>query len=429
MKRAITNLADFPDSRLFEEVAKGIPLIFQNAYALDTAAQKLHQERQFRVSDAVRRFSEEEAAKILILIDLIRCPSMPDRKAETAKFFYSHVAKRIYATTCSYPRIASFGELCNLIETESRPSYLDGPNQVDWIFLNSVVAEREQALYVDYVQDITEEFGSCFWRDPIQTPYETPEYKSPDCVKLGNALLEAGAGSLEGLTLIANLWRGFAPGPETDRAELQILIKHTLEKLAKIEKFSENQPSLSFIVSHWSFPLWSLTIKEPRAKSRDLDELRRERDHLIEWIEATDAKRDPPPVISRSKVEALSVAYAEWRREVDEQEADKIKGKERRIRFRSSSELIKSFELPSYKQIEEMFCELTEAESAALLALGWYGDSLGVTDWPKTYERAIQYVETSNKNYQIGYGHRWLDGLKRWETKPRPFDAGRLYHR
>ena len=199
--------------------------------------------------------------------------------------------------------------------------------------------------------------------------------------------------------------------------------------MAKIEEFSKNQPSLSFIVSHWSFPLWSLTIKEPRAKSRDLDELRRERDHTIDWIEATDAKRDPPPVICRSKVEALSVAYAEWRREVDELEADKIEGKGRRIRFRPSSELIKRFELPSYKYIEEMFCELTETERAALLALGWYGDSLGVTEWPKTYERAIQYVATSNKNYQIGYGHRWLDGLKRWEMKPRHFDAGRLYHR
>ena len=429
MKRAVTNFVNFPDDRLFREVAEGIPLILQNACALDEAAQRLHQEKQFRVSDVVRGFSEEEAAKILILIDLIRCSSIPERKEETAKRFYSHVAKRIYATTCSYPRIASFRELCELIETESRPCYLDGPNGVDWIFLNSVAAEREQALYVDYVQDITEESGSCFWRDPIQTPYETPEYESPDCVKLGYALSEAGAGSPKGLAVIANLWRDFAPRPETDQVELHTIIEQTLEGLAKFEECNADQLFLDFIVTHWPFPLWSLTIKEPQSKSRDLNDLRRDRERIIKWMEATDAKRDPPPAISHSKVKALSVAYAEWRIEVDKLDANNTKDKERRIHFRPTSEFNMWFELRSYKRFKQMFCELTETERAALLALGWYGNNSGVADWPRIYERAIEYVVSSNIRYQIGYGHRWLDGLKRWETKPQLFDAGRLYHR
>ena len=426
MKRAVSDLAHFPDDRLFKEVSEGIPLIVQNAIGLDETAQRLHQEKQFRVSDIIRGFAEEEAAKILILIDLIRCPSIPERKAETAKRFYGHVGKRIYATTCSYPRIASFKELCELVETESRPYYLDGPNWVDWIFPNSIAAEREQALYVDYVREIGEEPGDCFWRVPAVPPSVQSAYETPDCVKLSHALSEAGAGSPDGLAVIANLWREFEPDPETDRAELWGLISHTLERLAKSGAGIEYRPASSFIVSHWSFPLWSLTIKEPRAKAEDLEKLREERALTIEWIEATDAKRDPPPAISRSKVEALSDAYAAWRREVDARNSGRTGGNEGLLRFRSSSELARDFELPSYTRVEEMFRELTEEERTALLALGWYARER-VADWPRIYARAIGSVATLENRYQIGQGSYWLDGLKRWAKKPRPFNAGQRY--
>ena len=162
MKRGVKQLANFKDDRLFNEVSEGIKLIVQNAIKFDDAAQCLHREKQFRVSDIIRGFSEEEAAKVLILIDLIRCPLEQQQKVKVANRFYNHLIKRIYASTCSYPRIASFGEFTKLIEMDCRPYHLGGPNNVDWIFRNSITAEREQALYVDYVQDITEVQGDFF---------------------------------------------------------------------------------------------------------------------------------------------------------------------------------------------------------------------------------------------------------------------------
>jgi len=152
VRRAISELANIPDNRLFEEVAEGIPLIVKNAISLDEAVQILHQKKQFCVSYIVRRFAEEEAAKVLILTDLIRCPQIQEWKMKTASRICGHVSKRIYATSCSDFRIASFRELCALVERESCTYYLDGPNSVDWVFPNSITEEREQALYVDYVQ-------------------------------------------------------------------------------------------------------------------------------------------------------------------------------------------------------------------------------------------------------------------------------------
>ena len=423
MKRAVGDLANFPDARLFKEVSEGIPLIAQNAVSLNETAYRLYQEKEFRASEIIRGFAEEEAAKVLILIDFVRCPLNPERRAETLKRFYSHVAKRIYAMTCSYPRISSFKELCELVRMECRPYYLDGPNWVDWIFPNSITADREQTLYVDYVQDITDEAGDYYWRVPAVPPPSPWRYETPDCVKLGQALSGAGANSPDGLAEIANIWRDFEPEPETDREKLQGLIAHTLNRLARCGSGAGDESAASLIISSWSFPLWPLAIKEPRAKAEDLKKLREERSRTVEWIQETEAKRDPPPAIFRSKVEALSDAYANWVLDADAGIAARAEGKEGSLLLRSSADIGKAFELPSYARVKDTFRELTGEERAALLALGWYARER-VADWPRIYERAIGSASTLDDGYQIGQGSYWLAGLDRWEENPGPFKAG-----
>ncbi len=51
-------------------------------------------------------------------------------------------------------------------------------------------------------------------------------------------------------------------------------------------------------------------MKEPRPDDGDLDGLRwEERKRSVEWIEKTEAERDPPLAISRAIVEDISEAY------------------------------------------------------------------------------------------------------------------------
>ena len=134
MRRAIGDLEQFADDRLFEALSEGLPLIVDNAASLHESACRLHREGEARASEVMRGFAEEEAAKFLILIDYVRCPRIPERRSQVLKRFYGHVAKRIHAEACAYPRIQSFEELCEFVESECRPWYLDGPNDVDWIF-------------------------------------------------------------------------------------------------------------------------------------------------------------------------------------------------------------------------------------------------------------------------------------------------------
>ena len=397
IKRAVGDLANFPDDHLFKEVSKGIPQIVQNATSLDETAHRLYQEKEYRASEIIRGFAEEEAAKVLILIDFVRCRRIRQkRRAETWMF----------------------KELRELAEMCSRPYYLDGPNWVDWIFPNDIVAERENILYVDYVQDTIDEAGDYFWRIRDVPPLGPREYEASDCVKLSHALSEAGANSAGGLAVIADIWRGVEPEAETDRRQLQGLIADTLGQLAQCGHGLRDGSVSSLIISSWSFPLWPLPIEDLGRSPDYLKQLREERRRTVEWIQRTEAKRNPPPAISRSKVEALCNAYATWMRDTDRDNASNAESKKGGWRTRSLEELKKDFELPSYARVEDMFRNLTEQERAALLALAWFTRERVAADWRRIYERARESASIHSEQYQIGLGRYWLTGLDRWEEKP-----------
>jgi hypothetical protein len=48
-------------------------------------------------------------------------------------------------------RPGTLAELQEYVDNHREEFYLDGPNDVDWIFRNEVLEGREGALYVDYV--------------------------------------------------------------------------------------------------------------------------------------------------------------------------------------------------------------------------------------------------------------------------------------
>ena len=135
--------------------------------------------------------------------------------------------------------------------------------------------------------------------------------------------------------------------------------------------------------------MWSLEMKEPRLPERDLEQrLREDRQRRIEWIEETESKRDPEPAICRSRVEELNAAYVEWRCEVDARAPSRtMEGNG--VAIRSSKDIAKDWELPSYRHLQGMFRGLTDNERTALLALGWFAKQT-VADWPGIHERAVK---------------------------------------
>ena len=298
MRSAVRDFVKFPDGQLFDAISEGIGHIVQNSTSLDESAKRLHESAEYRTSEIIRALAEEEAAKVLVLLDFVRCPKKSMNRGAVLKCFYSHIGKRVYAMSASYPRIATFSELCNLVQMEDRSYYLDGPNMVDWIYPNSITAEREGNMYVDYVQDITEENGQYYWTFPVQQPATQLSYEIPDCVRLSQALSTVGACSPDGLAIIADVWRNFEPQPDTNRKELRKLIASTLDRLAHCASDSFESAAASFIVWHWSFPLWPLKIDDARESNVDLRALRQARKQTIERIER---RVKPKPIAIRSR--------------------------------------------------------------------------------------------------------------------------------
>ena len=200
---------------------------------------------------------------------------------------------------------------------------MDGPNNVDWIFHNSIHTERERELYVDYVRDIAEEDGGCFWTEPSTS--DDPgslSYRPSETLGLCRALCDIGATSPGGLAVIADAWKDFKPEKDTCRSEIYTIIKTMLSRLEACEYFTADGDTMSQVVRYWTFPLWTLSpIK--LDDSTPIQELRIERRKTIQWIHQKEARRDPPPNITRDKVKALHQLYLEWRREVKEDYARK----------------------------------------------------------------------------------------------------------
>src|SRR5262245_37361001 len=104
---------------------------------------------------------DEEAAKFCILLDAVRCRSHGQKAlSDQLHRCYDHLAKGIYIRAYE-ARPGDFAEIERLVANCRRTLYLDGPNDVDFIFGNDIVRERAESLYVDYVSTIEE--GDMWW--------------------------------------------------------------------------------------------------------------------------------------------------------------------------------------------------------------------------------------------------------------------------
>ena len=424
MERAATDLAKFPDDRLFDEISQGISHIITNADELNEAALRLHQADQTRTSYIIRGMAEEEAAKVLILIDATRGPR--ERRHGILKLFYNHLAKLVYAATSTYPSIWTFGEFSDFVDHQRRWYFLDGPNDVDWIVKNDVINAREQTIYVDFVRDITEPKGEYFWAVPPDSsvyPYSY-EYDTPDVLTLSRALSDVGATSPAGLAMIADVWNGFTPSPDTDRRLLRELIERTLNRLIQRSLASGSQDSISFILSHWSFPLWQLDLSFVNEDSLSIEELRERRRAMINRLQATSAQRNPPPAITRQTVEAMSEAYTTWRDDAKEYDYKMFPHRHGPgLHFRDASEYVGQYRLPSYARLKAKLRALDTNKRIALLALSYFAKDR-IPNWPSAFKIATDGIDHLDDDYQLGYGNLWLPGLDRWEAPAPPFRPG-----
>jgi hypothetical protein len=266
--RSIADLTQLSDADFFSEVSTGLGHILKSAIGLEQNAALLANQGHTRGYRILLSMVEEEAAKFLILLDAVRCPrTPPERLSRHLKRIYSHLAKGIYAEACDW-KPSTFGELLEYIENERRKFYLDGPSDVDWIFRNRILQEREHKIYVDYVD--TDE-GHVWFTPPEDDPDDLWLIYSSSPLQLAQALRDSGCTTPESLEVIAKLWRPVQMTSNYRWVDLRALNIRTLQKLDNLGFLCEQpQDVYAAITDKWTFPLYSAELKIARVKQSAL---------------------------------------------------------------------------------------------------------------------------------------------------------------
>ena len=418
MEPPINHLLRLKDDRLFKEAAAGIRLIVEHAESLESTAVRLRTMDEHRAAAIVSGLATEESAKVLILVDLVRCPRHNQaRRSKTVWAFGNHLAKEIYADSCRW-KPADFAEVTKMVNRERRPYYLDGPNDVDWILPNYAKARRENRMYVDYVRDITVEDGKYDWISPLpDSLYRKYGDATPPCLVVARALHRVGMTNPEGLAAVADLWRGFEPQPQTTRQELR---ERNYESLVRVSEARPNREVDSrdgrAVCHHWPFPLWSLDLRESGPAKADLADLRRQRAEQIKWLLKRASEKDPAPSITRERVEELTKAHSDFEMEWERLIASLPGNRDSGLRITRGS--VRSYGLESYERLLRMVGDLEVEELMDLAALGWFGRQ-PESGWAHCHQHARTIISDASIGYVCGLGQHWMAGLERWEGPPR----------
>jgi hypothetical protein len=206
MHRKVGTLGSLPHAERLRLVAEGLPILLASALELADSEKQLPREHQ-RARAILIGQAEEEAAKILILLDVVRCPPTKQKyRNRTLANFYDHLARLIYASASGW-NAATLGELTRYVNHDRVSHYLDGQYGPEFLFRNGLLDERETFLYADLV----DEDGKFVWRKPgprfggIPFEHDTlginiPLYHALPCVI---SLSRVGAFSPEGLQTIS----------------------------------------------------------------------------------------------------------------------------------------------------------------------------------------------------------------------------------
>lgn len=227
--RSLKTLLNLPAADRNAEVSTGLSKLAEHVSQLHADANALYEVGRPRGSAIIDSFAAEQAAAFLILLDLIRDGwNHPAPKLqEQIKRFYGHRQRGMYMEAYgSSP--ADLAEIEQLLEHYRKSHFLDGPNDVDWVFRNEIDAQRESMLYVDYVA--TEE-GTRYWESPADRNHDFRH--APNVIDIVESMNKVGLCTREALDVTAQAWDAT---DITDRTlHWQTVLATNRQILAKIE--------------------------------------------------------------------------------------------------------------------------------------------------------------------------------------------------
>lgn len=256
--RQLRALANMPPMQRWDVIASGLPILLNSAEGLYAASRA--NDENARVREILESHAAEEAAKILILLDYVRCPlGMSEQAQRMLRVFYDHGTRLIYAAACNW-RPTDVNELRTYVDRERASHYIEG-YAGEYILPNSRLYNREARLYSDLTRNSD---GSFEWNDPARRfAIDRIWDFLPSVLRVAKALQRLGAFGADGLNIIHRAWseKPFT-GPE-HAMESDALIKETIGALIESKLVGDDavQQDVTTVYDCWQIPMYAIKTK------------------------------------------------------------------------------------------------------------------------------------------------------------------------
>lgn len=251
-------------------ISEGLLLLVEHVEELSGDAEALQKTGRKRGVWILADQADEEAAKVLILLDLLRMdPGDSAGLAQQLGRFHQHLARRIYVEVAEMTP-ADFGEVRRIVEMLRPSHYLDGPNDVDWIFPNRLLSDREQRLYVD----LDWEDGRARWTTPADDDELRFGGPCPTVRELVMSMYRIGLMTPDGLRLVSEIWADAELDDETHWRTLFDLNREAVIAVldAGLDSDDVTQTDIDRVAQRWGFPLGGLDLSQLKVPPEELRE-------------------------------------------------------------------------------------------------------------------------------------------------------------
>jgi len=252
-------------------IAEGLPVLLASAQGFWSAAESLRDRP--REAEVLEGFADEEAAKILILIDILRCPKRlaAARVGPMVTWFYSHLARLLYSEAQSWS-VGHAKELQGYLNQQRRGHYIEG-YAGEYIMPNWSVFARESVMYADIA---VHEDGTASWNDPITSiPASMSDFRfamKPKALGTAEALHAVGTFSPQGLTALADVWDAVEFKDTVSASASERLTQTMLERYIAEDLPMEHADDkhVQRLYRGWQIPMYNLDFKLIEVPLADL---------------------------------------------------------------------------------------------------------------------------------------------------------------
>ena len=249
-------------------ISDGLPVILQSAQGYLQASHKL--KKHPREASVLLGYATEEAAKILILMDAVRCPDkiVSSNIGKIVSWFYNHLARLIYAEAIHW-KSANTKELREYVDLQRLSHSVDG-ELGQFIFPNWSLHIRESRMYADVLQENDQD---PYWQEPSLYLSEITSSK-PLVIELTEVMSVLGMFKYKGLVAISEIWNKKTFSENEDINDARYLTSLLLDRLVE-EKLPEedvNDTDATLLFNTWQLPMYDFDINLINVSIEELNE-------------------------------------------------------------------------------------------------------------------------------------------------------------